>query len=350
MPQEPESHRNALLSLLASSVGLSGILVAIGFVIQQAVNRMIGFRIRRGTNVTECVIDAAGFAMDTLAVVVEHAALSVLVLMVLVAAFLLACRFITRVRQFSSSAWKRYGHPPYKRIRGLLSQRWLCVILVALAVLLKLMYVDWPVVIMRNFFEKPATPARAADFGAPSFLQDDTAKLWTDFLDAHSLDRATHSRGRGRLEDRYWWSVLLAVLITIACIILLGRQRGGASGMLLVAFLLFELFLTAYTYGKYEKSTYYPCVSVALGGEGRIERGLLISDDSHRMLLFMPADDRFHDISTSQVREVVTIANEDLFGAHLLAVSVDADPARRAEAAAMRAKLKAAGRLPRCME
>ncbi|HJW95108.1 MAG TPA: hypothetical protein VJ901_15945 [Thermoanaerobaculia bacterium] len=64
---------NPILSLLASSAGASGLVVIVGFFIQQGIRSIIGVSARRAADITVYFIDSAYFLEDTLGSLFDHA-------------------------------------------------------------------------------------------------------------------------------------------------------------------------------------------------------------------------------------------------------------------------------------
>src|SRR5881394_2900728 len=66
MSEERPASGNPVLSLLASSAGISGLLVVIGFFIQQGIRSIIGVNARQPSDVSAYFLDDAYFVEETL--------------------------------------------------------------------------------------------------------------------------------------------------------------------------------------------------------------------------------------------------------------------------------------------
>jgi hypothetical protein len=327
--------KNPILSLLASSAGVSGLLVVVGFFIQQGIRSIIGVSARGATDVTSYLIDVAYFVEDTLGSAADHA--KELVALMVIAA--IACTAFWLAR-------KRIALPELARNRNVLAAA------VMLAVLAKLLYVDWPVIVISDFFRKPATESRYANDHASGILGQTRQVMWLNLLRAHDADKSVHQQGRGELEDAYAMYAFLAALIIIACLALLRAKSDDVAASMLVCAAIMQLLLLAYAYGKFERSTFYPCVELTLRepASPRAQKAFLMSEDPRSVTIFSGADDRFHRVSWSEISQITLIGEEDVFAAHIFAIPSGLAVEEQKRLADRNERLRATGQsLPRCL-
>jgi len=220
-------------------------------------------------------------------------------------------------------------------------------------VLLKLFYVDWPVVLISDFFRrKPVESVDPADFHAPDFLASRTSEMWVNVLWAHALEKQLHHRGRGDLEDAYAAYVVAGLVLIAACLALLQAKRDDAYASIAVLAAILQLLLTAYAYGKFEHSTFYPCVALTLREPATppTQNAIMMSEDGGTVTVFNAKDDRFHRIAWSEIREIVLLEENDVVLAHMLAVPAAASANLRDRIARRNDELRSRGRLPRCLD
>jgi cytochrome bd-type quinol oxidase subunit 2 len=327
---------NPILSLLASSAGVSGLLVVVGFFIQQGLRSMIGVSARLPGDVTSYLIDVAYFVEDTLGSLFDHAK-EIVIALIVIAAIVAAGYLLVRLLK------KKIDVPPFARQRGVL------VAAVLLTVFVKLFFIDWPVIVISDFFRRSATETSSGDTG---ILGSTTETMWLNLLRAHDADKTIHREGRSKLEDAYAMYVFLAAIIIVACLALLRAKRDDVEASVLVCVAIMQLLLTAYTYGKFERSTFYPCVELTLREPATptTQKAFMMSDDSQSVTVFNALDDRFHRWSWSEIRQITLIGEEDVLGAHLLATPPAATKEQLDRLAARKAQLRSQGRLPRCLE
>ena len=334
--ERPAPPKNPVLSLLASSAGVSGLLVVVGFFIQQGIRSIIGVSARGSTDVTAYLIDVAYFVEDTLGSAADHA--KEIVVLIVIAAIVCAAFWLMR---------KRVGIPEFARNRNVL------VAAVMLAVLVKLLYVDWPVIVISDFFRKPATESRYTDDHASGILGQTREIMWLNLLRAHDADKSVHRQGRGELEDAYALYAFLAALIVAACLAPLRARSDDVAASMLVCVAIMQLLLLAYAYGKFERSTFYPCVELTLREPAtpRSQKAFLMSEDSRSVTIFSGVDDRFHRVSWSEISRITLIGEEDVFAAHIFAVPPGLDVAEQKRLTERNERLRATGQsLPRCLD
>ncbi len=334
--ERPVPPKNPILSLLASSAGVSGLLVVIGFFIHQGIRSIIGVSARGTTDLTSYLIDVAYFVEDTLGSAADHAK-EILVLIVIVA---IVCVAFWLVR-------KRIGVPEFARNRNVL------VAAVMLAVLAKLLYVDWPVIVISDFFRKPATESRYANDHASGALGQIREVMWLNLLRAHDADKNVHRQGRGALEDAYALYVFLTALIFAACLVLFRMRSDDVAASALVCVAIMQVLLLAYAYGKFERSTFYPCIELTLRepASPRTQKAFLMSEDPRSVTIFSGVDDRFHRVSWSEVSQITLIGEEDVFAAHIYTVPSGLAVEEQQRLTDRNARLRATGQsLPRCLD
>ena len=346
MPEEkPASHLETffggipLFRILLSSLGLTGVLISVGYIVAFSREHLLGITLTRSVATAEYAALGARFFADTLVLVYQRAAAhfkTVLVLCVVVSMLLV---LIER--------WLVPASSPKSRT---------AVMAVLFVIMVwKVGYYDIPFV-----YHKDLLLRRSDDFAA-TLKSRRAAYLWRQFTCRHSVGDACSESGREKLESVYLRDLVLTVLITYVSMLAMRRKPkslqktesveepelepvvppgGGFVALLTSLVLLMSIVSIPFVYGKAIWDANLPDVVVTLrtksegnakapAANGAIimastERpaarsvfGLLVAADDKTVVLYTLTENFLEEYSRADIDHLRVRGRNDLAGEHI---------------------------------
>jgi hypothetical protein len=306
---------------LISSVGIAGIFVASGYIVQSAQESLLGIDLGTHASVGDYSLLGARFFVDVFTVVYRRLATRIWPLLVLAAAGAFAAYILAKVRSKAS----RTGETV---LLGLL----------ALSLGVKWVYFDLPPGQIQDVLSTRVELQRA--FRGSRVVAGRAEEAWEHFFCSRA---ATDVFGRQCGEEPEWHEAVLenTFLINVALTTLLATltivtlrsaadapERVPSAALLTRAAALAMLFVglvaLPYTYGKVIRSTRFSSVNIEFdvpsntAASERYRAALLLSKTADDVTFWDKADDRVWEVPRAKVVRILTFHREDVVTAHML--------------------------------
>jgi hypothetical protein len=328
-----------LFRILLSSLGLTGVLISVGYIVVFSREHLLGIALTRSVATAEYATLGARFFADTLVLVYQHAAAhfnTVLALCVIVGVVL------TLIER-----WLVPANSPKSRT---------AVMAVLFVIMVwKLGYYDIPFV-----YHKDLLLRRADDFAA-TLKSNRAAYLWRQFTCRHSAADACNASGQEKLESAYLGNIVLTFLIAYVSVLAMRRKPkslqkkeseeepesepvappgGGFVALLTSLILLMSIISVPFVYGKAIWDANLPDVVLTLreksdsnakapAANGAIisastERpaarsvfGLLVAADDKTVVLYTLTGNFLEEYSRADIDHLRVRGRNDLAGEHI---------------------------------
>ncbi|HVT57489.1 MAG TPA: hypothetical protein VHR45_03740 [Thermoanaerobaculia bacterium] len=304
------------LKWLALSLGLSGVLVVVGFLISFAYQERLGYQFGNAGNTVFYVTEAGQFFVAVFMLAANWAVESPLV--AAAAALLVLALYL---------AWERWSPTWPSRVNTSI----LAGVCVAMAI--KIVALDLPTVpiarelvlglkVSSTFADKPGVAALARGIWSEEVCSRVEPVQYGDLKQAGTVCTLSPEAYRDRGSRRFLWNISATVAICLLAVgMVASRAPGGTSrlGTVLMVpmalLILVDLLFQPYGYGKTTKSTLTDEVIVvaALESETATPRhGFLLAQDAQDLVLFDKEEKQVLIIPRSRIRYTHVEGSRDI--------------------------------------